>query len=114
LLKEVKGRDMCANLIVIAWMPQAKAAEIAKVFAKNPSPKGVKRVGKCHYATATVRGARVIDIFEVEDGKVAEATKEIAKYEQQYANAVPEFAYSLEILFTPEEAFVALGMQPTK
>jgi hypothetical protein len=105
---------MCANLIVIAWMPQAKAAEIAKVFAKNPTPKGVKRVGKCPYSTPTDCGARVIDIFEVEDGKVAEATREIIKYEQQYANAVPEFAYSLEHLFTPEEAFVAIGVQPTK
>jgi hypothetical protein len=112
--KEEKGRSMCANLIVIAWMPQSRASEIAKVFAKNPSIKGVKRVGKCPYCSPTNRGVRIIDIFEVEDGKVAEAIREITKWEQQYANAVPEFAYSLEPLLTPEEAFVALGMSPPK
>ncbi|WXG42977.1 MAG: hypothetical protein WED04_02725 [Promethearchaeati archaeon SRVP18_Atabeyarchaeia-1] len=105
---------MCANLIVIAWVPQNKASKIAEVFAKNPTIKGVKRVGKCPYATPTDRGVRIIDIFEVEDTKVAEAIREITKWEQPYANAVPEMSYSLEPLLTPEEAFVAIGMQPPK
>lgn len=37
---------MCANLKVIACLPKGKAAEIVKVSAKNPAPRGVKRVGK--------------------------------------------------------------------
>jgi hypothetical protein len=95
-------------------VPQSRASEIAKVFAKNPSIKGVKRVGKCPYSTPTHDGARVVDIFEVEDGKVAEAMREIVKWEQQFANEVPEFAYSLEPALTPEEVFMAIGMPPPK
>jgi hypothetical protein len=105
---------MCANLIVIAWIPQSKATKIAEVFAKNPTIKGVKRVGKCPYSTPTQRGVRIVDIFEVEDAKVPEAIREITKWEQQYANAVPEFSYSLEPLLTPEEAFIAIGLPPPK
>ena len=105
---------MCANLIVIAWIPQNKASKIAEIFLKNPTIKGVKRVGKCPYCSPTEHGVRIIDIFDVEDTKVAEAVREITKWEQLYANAIPEFSYSLEPLLTPEEAFVALGMQPPK
>jgi hypothetical protein len=112
--KEEKGKDMCANLIVVAWMPQGKASKIAEVFAKNPGPKGLKRVGKCPYSSPTKRGVRIIDIFEIEDTKVGEAIKEIAKWEQLYANAVPEFSYSIEPALTPEEAFLAIGMTPPK
>jgi hypothetical protein len=112
--KEEEERNMCANLIVIAWVPQNKASKIAEIFAKNPTIKGVRRVGKCPYSTPTNRGVRIIDLFEVEDGKVAEAIREIAKWEQPYANAIPEFFYSLEPALTPEEAFVAIGMQPPK
>jgi hypothetical protein len=84
------------------------------VFAKNPTIKGVKRLGKCPYSSPTEHGMRIIDIFEVEDAKVSEAIREIVKWEQQYAVAVPEFTYSLEPLLTPDEAFMALGMQPPK
>jgi hypothetical protein len=111
--KEV-GRGMCANLLVTAWVPAHKGSEIAKVFAKNPTIKGVKRLGKCPYSSPTEHGMRIIDIFEVEDAKVPEAIREIVKWEQQYAVAVPEFTYSLEPLLTPDEAFMALGMQPPK
>lgn len=71
-----------------------------------------KRIGESPYANATESRIKAVDLFQFDDAKVVEATREIVKYEQEYAAAVPEHTYLVQYLFTPREALATIGMQP--
>ncbi len=97
-------------LVSNSTYPLSSAKEVAAAFVKaaeTPLPSYIKRI---HTLTSAGElGIKVLGIFEVDDGKVADGIKELTRYFVQYYD-LDGFMYTLEPMLTAEEAIPLLGL----
>jgi hypothetical protein len=93
--------------------PNDKAEEIGKVFIKIGAtlPKVLKRVSECPWIYADESGYIAYNIYEVEEGKLFEALKELNRYVANYRH-VPGFRYKIKHVLTAKDALPMIGLQP--
>jgi len=97
-------------LVSNSTYPLSSAKEVAEEFVKAvevPFPPYIKRVHTL--AAPDGLGMKVLGIYEVDDGKVADAIKDLTKYFVQYYD-IDGFAYTLEAMLTAQEAIPLLNL----
>jgi len=97
-------------LVSNSTYPLSSAKEMVAAFleaTKTPLPSYIQRVHTL--AAPDGLGMKVLGIYEVEDGKVADATKDLTKYFVQYYD-IEGFAYTLEVMLTAQEAIPLMDL----
>jgi hypothetical protein len=89
--------------------PPIKAREVVAIFQKaaaTPLPSFMKRVYVL--TSPSEAGIKVMGIYEVDDGKVADGIKELTRYFVQFYG-VEGFKFTFETMLTAQEAIPLLG-----
>jgi hypothetical protein len=105
------------SVLVTVWFPGDKAIEVGKILVKSLATpfKFVKRVGEAPYATGTEAGMKAVTIYDIEDEKLGDGLREIARYLLQFVTSIPGYRYQIEVLATGVEALSMVGLKaPTK
>jgi hypothetical protein len=104
---------MSAYIYMKMWYPNDKADEVGKVFLKIAAtlPKVLKRVSECPWIDADENGYIAYNIYEVEEGKMFEALKELNRYIANYRH-VAGFRYEVHPVLTAKDALPMIGLQP--
>jgi hypothetical protein len=114
--KEGKGKNMCANALVISWFPNHKRDEATQVFLKvyGTAPSYIKVVGDSPYVTAAKEGVKAYTLYEFPDEKMGQAVKEIAKMMTKF-DPVVGYSWTAEVVLGTKESLALGGMKlPTR
>jgi hypothetical protein len=97
-----------------AWYPADKAPEAGKILVKAMATP-MKFIKSAHlYGTSTEAGIKVVTIYQIENEKLADGFREIAKIYYQYCS-IPGFRFQIEMMVTGVEALAMMGLRaPTK
>lgn len=98
-------------IVGTTYMPPSKGNEVAARFmkaVKKPLPPCLKRVNVLVTA-AGEEWFKALAIYEVDDAKVAEALKELVKYEAQFID-IEGYRYQVELMMNAEEAIPLIGV----
>jgi len=107
---------MSAYILMRFWWPNDKADEIGKTFLKIAGTlKICKRVSESpFFITDEYGGSKSYNLFEVEEGKLFEALKELNKYVVNYRH-IPGFRFKIEPVMSAKDALPMIGLQtPTQ
>jgi hypothetical protein len=110
---EEKGKQMTAYIMMKMWYPNDKADEVGKAFIKFAAslPKMLKRLAECPWVYADENGYMTYNLFELEEGKLFEALRELNKYVANY-RTVAGLRYKIEPILTAKDALPMIGLQP--
>ena len=101
-------------IMVTAWFPPNKAAEVQKVFAeafkKIPMTSEKTLV---HAGTSDKEGMVVYHIYEIEKGKLEEAYNRIYRRLLEFGK-IEGYRYKIENLMTVAEVAAMMGITPSR
>jgi hypothetical protein len=98
-------------LVSTVTYPPEKATEIVTRYINRvdtPVPPFLKRVNSL-LAAGGEEGCKILTIYEVDDGNVADGVRELVRHYLQYRD-VEGFRYRVEPMLTVEEAIPLLGL----
>ena len=103
-------------MVITNWYPSYKLPEVLKVYPemlKKYPPNVLAELGEYRVemaGTATEKGLKSMNVFEVKEGKLEEALK-TARGALAMFRSIEGYVYTIEVWTTITEGFESIGMQ---